>query len=58
VKIPRYLEYNVLFHEDLVRRIDELARKNGESIESCIETVLRERFGFDGPKNEIYLPKP
>ncbi len=49
-----YNEVSTLFHEDLLRRIEELAIRNGESMESCVESIVRERFGFQGPKHPIY----
>ncbi|MGA2149744.1 MAG: hypothetical protein ABSH49_32865 [Bryobacteraceae bacterium] len=54
MRIPGFREIRVLLHGDLAARIDELAREHGESIESYIETVLRERGAFTGPKAQIY----
>lgn len=51
---PIFRVFRVQLHGDLARLVDGLARENGESIESYIETVLREKTNFSGPKAELY----
>lgn len=52
--MTKFLEVRVLLHSDLAALVYELARASGESLEGYIETVLREKTGFTGPRSSIY----
>lgn len=49
-----FTQLRLTLHTDLARRLEDLAREQGESIESYIETILREKTGFTGPKWWVY----
>ena len=51
MKITVFNRVEITLHEELLKRLVQRARQNGESVESYIERVLRADVEFTGPSH-------
>jgi hypothetical protein len=55
MKQTHFIEIRISLHRDLEVALDRLAREANQSLESYVETLLRDKAGFKGPKAPKYL---